>query len=263
MAKSKKSKKKVANDFDRDDLGNIIGNKNLEGRDLQKFVLTNPTTGEEYEFDADALVGEDWTGMSQNADAIFSSEEIEKYYDKAIDMKLNEANDFPDGLGSEIKHDWIQEVWDRVNPGVKMLSHRVNNNNDSTRMPKWQMNSWTGNQYTIVLFLTPDMQPEDGGALELWTPNLSDKMKALACNTLYTFGSEQEHNQDLLYSFWPRPGRQVVFDSRIPNMERPVNGDKACVSLVFQGTNKGYTPESTDDVVEEIDYSEVDFSEVE
>jgi hypothetical protein len=34
------------------------------------------------------------------------------------------------------------------------------------------------------------------------------------------------------------------------------------VSLVFQGTNKGYTPESTDDVVEEIDYSEVDFSEV-
>ena len=31
------------------DLGNIIGNKNLEGRDLQKFVLTNPTTGEEYE----------------------------------------------------------------------------------------------------------------------------------------------------------------------------------------------------------------------
>ena len=180
MAKSKKSKKKVINDFDRDDLGNIIGNKNLEGRDLQKFILTNPTTGEEYEFDADALVGEDWTGMSQNADAIFSSEEIEKYYDKAIDMKLNEANDFPDGLGSEIKHDWIQEVWDRVNPGVKILSHRVNNNNDSTRMPKWQMNSWTGNQYTIVLFLTPDMQPEDGGALELWTPNLSDKMKALA-----------------------------------------------------------------------------------
>ena len=213
MAKSKKSKKKVINDFDRDDLGNIIGNKNLEGRDLQKFVLTNPTTGEEYEFDADALVGEDWTGMSQNADAIFSSEEIEKYYDKAIDMKLNEANDFPDGLGSEIKHDWIQEVWNKVNPGVKILSH-------------------------------------------------SDKMKALACNTLYTFGSEEEHNQDLLYSFWPRPGRQVVFDSRIPNMERPVNGDKSCVSLVFQGTNKGYTPESTDDVVEEIDYSEVDFSEV-
>ena len=54
----------------------------------------------------------------------------------------------------------------------------------------------------------------------------------------------------------------VNSDSRIPNMERPVNGDKACVSLVFQGTNKGYTPESTDDVVEEIDYSEVDFSEV-
>jgi len=237
--------------------------KATDQEDDNKIVISNPETDEKYTFNSSILEGGDWSGMSQNADNLFEPKQIENYYDVAMDIKLNEGNDFPNGLGDKIKHDWIQEIWNKVNPGVKMLSHRVNNNNDSTRMPKWQMNSWTGNQYTIVLFLTPDMQPEDGGALELWTPNLSDKMKALACNTLYTFGSEEEHNKDLLYSFWPRPGRQVVFDSRIPNMERPVNGDKSCVSLVFQGTNKGYTPESTDDVVEEIDYSEVDFSEVE
>ena len=87
-------------------------------------------------------------------------------------MKLNEVNDFPDGLGSEIKHDWIQEIWDRVNPGIKILSHSINTNNDSSWLPKWQINSWTGNEYTVIVYLTPDMQPEDGGALELWTPNL-------------------------------------------------------------------------------------------
>ena len=261
MAKSKKSKKKVANDFDRDDLGNIIGNKNLEGRDLQKFVLTNPSTGEEYEFDAGALDGADWTGMSQNADNTFTPEEIEKYYDKAMDMKLNEANDFPDGLGDEIKNDWIQEIWDKINPGVKILSHYLATSSDYD-LPSASGfdNDWNGNQYTTVVYLTPDMKPEDGGSLELWTPNLTDKLKALACNTLYTFGSEQEHNQDLLYSFWPRPGRYIVFDSRIPYLVRAPEGGKTSLRLVFKGTTKDYNPKTSD--VEEIDYSEVDFSEV-
>ena len=48
----------------------------------------------------------------------------------------------------------------------------------------------------------------------------------MACNTLYTFDAEQEYNQDILYSFWPMPGRQVVFDSRIPYIARPVESDK-------------------------------------
>ena len=245
---------KVSEEFERTEFtNNIIGNKDGDG---DKFVMDNPRTGEKYTFDVDVLKGNDWTGMSQNADNLFTLEEIEKYYDKAIDMKLNEANDFPDGLGSEIKHDWIQEIWDRVNPGIKILSHSINTNNDSSWLPKWQINSWTGNEYTIVLFLTPDMQPEDGGALELWTPNLNDKMKAMACNTLYTFDAEQEYNQDILYSFWPMPGRQVVFDSRIPYIARPVNGDKSCVSLVFKGTSKDYAPEST--AADEIEFIEVE-----
>ena len=244
---------RMSEEFERTEFtNNIIGNK--DGGD--KFVMDNPRTGEKYTFDVDVLKGNDWTGMSQNADNLFTPEEIEKYYDKAMDMKLNEANDFPDGLGPEIKHDWIQEIWDRVNPGIKILSHSINTNNDSSWLPKWQINSWTGNEYTVIVYLTPDMQPEDGGALELWTPNLNDKMKAMACNTLYTFDAEQEYNQDILYSFWPMPGRQVVFDSRIPYIARPVNGDKTCVSLVFKGTSKDYAPEST--TTDEIEFIEVE-----
>jgi len=237
MAKSKKSKKKVANNFDRDDLGNIIGNKNLEGRDLQKFVLTNPSTGEEYEFDAGALDGADWTGMSQNADNTFTPEEIEKYYDKAMDMKLNEANDFPDGLGDEIKNDWIQEIWDKINPGVKILSHYLATSSDYD-LPSASGfdNDWNGNQYTTVVYLTPDMKPEDGGSLELWTPNLTDEMKEMASNTPYAIDAENENNPDVIKSYWPRPGRYVVFESRIPNIARPVESDKVRVALVFKGT---------------------------
>ena len=120
---------RVSEEFERTEFtNNIIGNKDGDGN---KFVMDNPRTGEKYTFDVDVLKGNDWTGMSQNADNLFTPEEIEKYYDKAMDMKLNEANDFPDGLGSEIKHDWIQEIWDRVNPGIKILSHSIDSNNDS------------------------------------------------------------------------------------------------------------------------------------
>ena len=188
--------------------------------------------------------------MSQNADNLFTSEEIQNYYDIALDIKLNEGNDFPNGLGSEIKHDWIQEIWDKINPGVKILSHYLEMG------PLDLSNEWVGSQYTVIVCLTPDLEPEDGGALELWTPNLNDKMKAMACNTLYTFDAEQEYNQDILYSFWPMPGRQVVFDSRIPYIARPVNGDKTCVSIVFKGTSKDYAPEST--AADEIEFIEVE-----
>ena len=120
---------RMSEEFERTEFtNNIIGNKDGEN----KFVMDNPRTGEKYTFDVDVLKGNDWTGMSQNADNLFTSEEIENYYDIAMDMKLNEANDFPNGLGSEIKHDWIQEIWDRINPGIKILSHSINTNNDSS-----------------------------------------------------------------------------------------------------------------------------------
>ena len=237
---------RMSEEFERTEFtNNIIGNK--DGGD--KFVMDNPRTGEKYTFDVDVLKGNDWTGMSQNADNLFTPEEIEKYYDKAMDMKLNEANDFPDGLGPEIKHDWIQEIWDKINPGIKVLSHYLETG------PLDMSNEWVGSQYTVIVCLTPDMKPEDGGALELWTPNLTDKIKALACNTLYTFNAEEENNPDLLYSFWPRPGRQIVFDSRIPYLVRTPENDKTSLRLVFKGTNKDYIPETTGD---EIVFTEVE-----
>ena len=178
------------------------------------------------------LVGQDWTAMHSHRDGEFTSEEIQKYYDIALDMKLNEANDYPDGLGSEINQDWIQEIWDRINPGVRLLSHSIKTNERCDI----KVNSSSSNEYTTIVYLNPDMTPEDGGSLELWTPNLTDEMKIMANNTPYGIGFENENNPDVIKSYWPRPGRYLVFESRIPSIARPVESDKVRVALVFKGT---------------------------
>ena len=112
---------------------------------------------------------------------------------------------------------------------------------------EFKVNAWAGNEYTVVVYLTPNLQPTDGGSSELWTPNLTDKTKAMAINTQYTFDMSEEYNKEIVKSYWPRPGRMVVFDSRIPNIVRPIETDKARVSLIFKGTSVGYEelPEET------------------
>jgi len=233
----------VSEEFERTEFtNNIIGNK--DGDD--KFVIDNPRTGEKYTFDVDVLKGNDWTGMSQNADNLFTPEEIKNYHEFALKGPSSAYKDQTD-LGPEIKDFWIQEIWDKTNPGVELLSHYIESG------PVGIDNDWNGNQYTTIVYLTPDMKPEDGGSLELWTPNITDKMKAMACNTSYTFEAGQENNPDILYSFWPRPGRCVVFDSRIPRLTRAPEGDKTSIRIVFKGTTVGHNPE----------ISEVDFSIVE
>ena len=216
--------------------------------DESKIVITNPETKEKYEFDTGILEGGDWTGMSQNADNIFTSEELKNYHEFALKGPSSAYKDQKD-LGPEIKDFWIQEIWDKINPGVKVLSHYLETG------PLDMSNEWVGHQYTIIVCLALDMKPEDGGSLELWTPNLTDKMKAMACNTLYTFNAEEENNPDLLYSFWPKPGRQIVFDSRIPYLIRTPENGKTSLRLVFKGTNKDYIPETTGD---EIVFTEVE-----
>ena len=212
--------------------------------DENLVVIKHPETDETYSFSPDILEGGDWSGMSQNADNLFTTEEIKNYHQFALKGPSSAYKDQTD-LGPEIKDFWIQEIWDKINPGVKILSHYLEMG------PLDLSNEWAGSQYTVIVCLTPDMKPEDGGALELWTPNLTDKMKAMACNTLYTFNAEEENNPDLLYSFWPRPGRQIVFDSRIPYLIRTPENGKTSLRLVFKGTNKDYTPEptSTDEIV--------------
>jgi len=235
----------VSEEFERTEFtNNIIGNK--DGDD--KFVIDNPRTGEKYTFDVDVLKGNDWTGMSQNADNLFTPEEIKNYHEFALKGPSSAYKDLTD-LGPEIKDFWIQEIWDKVNPGVRVLSHYLETG------PLDLNNECVGSQYTIIVCLALDMKPEDGGSLELWTPNLTDEMKAMACNTLYTFNAEEENNPDLLYSFWPKPGRQIVFDSRIPYLIRTPENGKTSLRLVFKGTNKDYIPETTGD---EIVFTEVE-----
>ena len=217
--------------------------------DESKIVITNPETKEKYEFDSSILEGGDWTGMSQNADNIFTSEELKNYHEFALKGPSSAYKDQKD-LGPEIKDFWIQEIWDKINPGVELLSHYIESG------PVGIDNDWNGNQYTIILYLTPDMKPEDGGSLELWTPNLTDKMKAMACNTLYTFDAEQEYAIDIRKSYWPRTGRYVVFDSRIPRLTRAPENDKTSLRIVFKGTTRGYNPKT--EKVEEIVFTEVE-----
>ena len=54
----------------------------------------------------------------------------------------------------------------------------------------------------------------------------------MAVNTPYGFSGSAEPN--IVKSFWPKTGRVVVFDARIPNVSRAVEGDKFKVSLVFK-----------------------------
>ena len=44
-------------------------------------------------------------------------------------------------------------------------------------------------------------------------------------------------------SYWPRAGRVVLFDGRIPHVARAVETDKFRVSLVFKGTTDGMNEE--------------------
>ena len=248
MSKSGLDSAEIGNppeEFERNFLGDITGNENAE-EGGNKFEITNPRTDETYSFDADILAGADWTGRFNLNDGAFTPEELKNYYEFALKGPSSAYKDQTD-LGPEIKDFWIQEIWDKINPGVELLSHYIESG------PVGIDNDWNGNQYTTIVYLTPDMKPEDGGSLELWTPNITDKMKAMACNTSYTFEAGQENNPDILYSFWPRPGRCVVFDSRIPRLTRAPEGDKTSIRIVFKGTTVGHNPE----------ISEVDFSIVE
>ena len=196
------------------------------------------------------LIGQDWTAMHSHRDGEFTSEELKNFHEFAVKGPSSAYKDLTD-LGPEIKDFWIKDIWDRVNPGVKLLSHSIKTNQKCSI----KVNASSSNEYTTIVYLNPDMKPEDGGSLELWTPNLTDEMKAMACNTLYTFNAEEENNPDLLYSFWPKPGRQIVFDSRIPYLIRTPENGKTSLRLVFKGTNKDYIPETTGD---EIVFTEVE-----
>jgi hypothetical protein len=245
----------------------------LDGIDMQIFKATSPETGVQYEFDNSVLAGGDWSGTFDNNDGAFTPEQIQTYYDKAMAMEWQDGwYSTPDmkadknrvgykhiALGGsdtervdyEIEQDWVQEIWDNINPGLKLIRHYLNGHGPN-QSGGIHVDGWTGNQYTVIVYLTPDMTPEDGGSLEVWTPNITDEMKAMALNTPFGFGRPRENDVQISKSYWPKPGRYVVLDARLPHVARAVENDKFRVSLVFKGTILG-APKS----------DETEFTEVE
>tara|TARA_Y200000002_G_C22569663_1_gene616082 strand:+ start:316 stop:1032 length:717 start_codon:yes stop_codon:yes gene_type:complete len=228
---------------------------------MSDMIMKQPDGGY-HVADASNLTKKDWHKTIRASDGTIPEEDIKKYYD--IAMKL----DWQDGwyssdemkkeaktpgykhihLGGsdtsreeyEIEQDWVKEIWEQVNPGMKLLRHYLNGHHKG-QSGGIHIDGWTADQYTAILYLTPGWEPEDGGTLELWTPNLNDEQKAMAISTPY--GLNGDPSKNIIKSYWPRAGRVVLFDARIPHVARSVETDKFRVSLVFKGTTQGYQSE--------------------
>ena len=222
--------------------------------------VQNPATGQDHIVEAGVLIGGDYSAMFDNYDGAFTPEQIQKYYDTAMAMEWEDGwystpemkaegkssgykhialgGSDTERIDYEIEQDWVQEIWDEINPGLKLIRHYLNGHGPN-QSGGIHLDGWTGNQYTVILYLTPDMTPEDGGALEIWTPNITDEMKAMALNTPFGFGRPRENDVEISKSYWPKPGRYVVLDARLPHVARAVENKKFRVSLVFKGTTLG------------------------
>ena len=211
----------------------------IEAKELPEgtmMEITQPGTDKVYTFPALALAGGDFHQVIQASDDTIPEEDIKRYHDIALDLLANKGRVH---LGSgDIEQDWVQEIWDEVNPspgkGACVLHRHYLNGHSAGQSGGIHVDAWTGNQYTVIVYLTPDWRPEDGGSLELWTPNLNDEQRAMAINTPYGFGKGRVPEMNIIKSYWPRTGRVVVFDSRLPSVARAVEGDKFRVSLVFK-----------------------------
>ena len=187
----------------------------VEAKDLPEgtmMEITQPGTDKKFILPALSLAGGDYHKVIRATDDTIPEEDIKTYYDIFTKM------DWQDGrinFGNILHTKWVQEIWDKVDPeGVEVIDHYLNFNDSkglsSNHSSKVDLDSWEGNEYTVIVYLTPDWTPDDGGSIEFWTqPNI-------------------------VKSYWPKSGRVVVFDARIPYVERAVEGDKMKVSLVFK-----------------------------
>jgi len=184
------------------------------------------------------LKSDNFTTQIQSSCGTIPSEDIKRYYDIAMAMDWKDGH-IPLGgsdtqkLAYEIEQPWVKEIWDKVNPGCVLLKHYLNGHGKN-QSGDIHVDGSTDGEYSIIVYLTPDMKPEDGGSIEFWTPNLTDEMRTTALGTPWDLNGEA--GKDILRAYWPEAGRVIVFDSRIPHVARSVETDKFRVSLVFKGT---------------------------
>jgi hypothetical protein len=190
--------------------------------DPNRFEITNTKTRKVYSINADALKGGDYHEIIHFSDDTISEKDIKKYYEHAL--KTNDDDNTP-----------IDELWQQVNPGIELTDCYISSYNKGSG--KIKQDSKVGDEYIVIVYLTPDWQPEYGGSIEFWTPNLTEEMKAMAINTPY--GLNGDENINIVKSCWPKTGRVVVFDARIPYILRSVENEMLeNVSIVFKGKSK-------------------------
>ena len=190
-----------------------------------KFEITDTKTGKVFTVSADALIGGDYSQVIRHTDDTIPQNDIKRYYESALEKYQN-------GIAKNLLiEDWVRDLWEQVNPGIDLTDSYIDIYNKSTN--KVYPTAEVGNCYTVIVNLAPDLQPEDGGTLDLWTPNFTDDMKAISINTPYGLNGDPIVN--IVKSYWPRQGRVIVFDSRIPYTLRSVDNDKENVLVVFKG----------------------------
>jgi|TARA_B100000900_G_C20570294_1_gene712958 hypothetical protein len=196
-----------------------------------KFEITDTKSGKVYTVSADALIGGDFSEVIRYTDDTIPQSDIKRYYHSALE-KFNVST--PENLYYQdiyLDEDWVKDLWEQVNPGIDLIDSYVHIY--KKKYDEINETAKVGNCYTVIVNLSPNFKPEDGGTLDLWTPNFTDEMKAVAINTPYGINGDPIIN--IIKSCWPRQGRVTVFDSRIPYTQRSVESDKENVSVVFKG----------------------------
>ena len=206
----------------------------------------------------------DWTKNISVSDGLFTKEEIQENWLGCIGEKWKHGwgesesplywhvpltsdmhrwtspSNLYDAARTEIciEQDWVKNIWNKINVGdLKFL--RIYLNGHTAGQPGGiHTDGASTDQYTIIYYANPDWTPYDGGTIEFWTPNLDEKQKATATDTIYAnpMASPRDQEPDILRAYWPKPGRVVTFDARIPHCATAVHpmSKKFRVSLVFK-----------------------------
>ena len=113
-----------------------------------RFEITDTKTNKVYTVNANALAGGDYHQVIQASDNTIPEEDIKRYYDIAMKMDWQDGwystpemkkeaktpgykhihlgGSDTEKIDYEIEQDWVKEIWQQVNPGIKLLRHYLN-----------------------------------------------------------------------------------------------------------------------------------------